>query len=887
MLEIEPASPLPTITTAVNINGLSQPGSTAASPLIQINGSSAGSYVAGLQFERPASGTATTPIQVRGLEITDSGGDGVDLNGASYVDLNDLIVLFNGGAGVSIYGGASYNTIGGTAAGSRDVISANGQNGVSISGSGTTGNLVEGDLIGTNSSGSNGLGNNSAGVLIQENATYNTIGGTTAAARDVISDSVFGVQMFDSGTSHNVVEGDYIGLSPSGTAGLGNQTGVEIFSDYNTIGGSVAGAGDVISGNSADGVDILDGASGNVVDGDYIGSSAGGTAGVANAGNGVSLYEGASNNTIGGTTATARDVISGNSGNGVDIVTTYIPGDDYGGTDGNVVEGDYIGLTSGGTVALANALSGVAIGSGASNNTVGGSVAGSGDVISGNTGDGVYISDLGTNENVVEGDIIGTGGGGMRAVPNYDGVVIQNGAADNTIGGTSAAARDLISGNTEDGVHIVDSGTQGNVVEGDYIGLAVGGSTAVGNGASGVAIFAGASNNTIGGTAAGSGDVISGTVGDGLYITGGGTNANVVEGSYIGTDYTGTIAVHNNVGVYIGGGATNNTIGGTSSSARDVISGNTAYGVQLFNVGTAGNVVEGDYIGLASGGTSALANGVSGVAIYGSANNNTIGGSVAGSGDVISGNTDNGVYISDSGTVGNVVEGDLIGTGAGGTHGVPNYDGVVVQNGAADNTIGGTTAAARDVISGNTEDGVHIVDSGTQGNVVEGDYIGVNIYGTAAVGNGASGVAIYASASNNTLGGTASGSGDVISGNVGDGIYISLGGTNANVVEGDFIGTDYTGTISVQNNLGVYIGGGATNNTIGGTSAAARDVISGNTTDGVQIFSLGSAATSSRGTTSGSPPAAPQSWATGPAAWPSSAAPITTPSAGQSPAPAM
>src|SRR5262249_15010012 len=157
---------------------------------------------------------------------------------------------------------------------------------------------------------------------------------------------------------------------------------------------------------------------------------------------------------------------------------------------------------------------------------------------------------------------------------NSNGVVIQSGASNNLIGGTSPAARNVIAGNNWDGVEIVGSGTSGNVVAGDYIGLTpgsppAGGRTAsldaaLGNGASGVAIFAGASNNTIGGTAAGAGNVIAGNFEDGVYLADAGTTGNLVAGDYIGTDSTGARAVPNTVGVFIQNGASNNLIGGTN-----------------------------------------------------------------------------------------------------------------------------------------------------------------------------------------------------------------------------------------------------------------------------------------------------------------------------------
>ena len=165
------------------------------------------------------------------------------------------------------------------------------------------------------------------------------------------------------------------------------------------------------------------------------------------------------------------------------------------------------------------------------------------------------------------------------------------------------------------------------------------------------------------------------------------------------------------------------------SSYGNVISGNDWEGVHIVGTGTtdnetSGNVVQGNYIGVSADGSTALGNAESGVGIYAGASDNTIGGSVSGTGDLISANGSNGVYITDSGTTGNVVEGDFIGTNWSATMPLPNAsNGVVIQNGAADNTIGGTTGTISDVISGNDWEGVHIVDSSD--NVVEGDYIGV------------------------------------------------------------------------------------------------------------------------------------------------------------------
>src|SRR5262249_8379013 len=150
--------------------------------------------------------------------------------------------------------------------------------------------------------------------------------------------------------------------------------------------------------------------------------------------------------------------------------------------------------------------------------------------------------------NVVQGNLIGTDKTGLAALGNHiDGVMIQTTATNNTIGGTSLAARNVISGNTSQGVEISDSATTGNVIAGNFIGLASNGTSALGNGGQGVYVHAGAQNNTIGGTAAGAGNVISANAGYGVELLGSTTSTNVtgtlIAGNLIGTNAAGTSLV--------------------------------------------------------------------------------------------------------------------------------------------------------------------------------------------------------------------------------------------------------------------------------------------------------------------------------------------------------
>ena len=657
-----------------------------------------------------------------------------------------------------------------------------------------------------------------------------------------------GIHITGTGATGAWIYGNFLGTDPTGTQAEPNNEGVEIDAGatQNLVGTNGDGVNDaaernIISGNLSAGVLITgQGTNANVVAGDKIGTDVTGTLPLGNQVGGMLIQNGASDNTIGGTSPSARDVISGNVENGVNISVS--------GTTGNVVEGDYIGVTANGAQVLANTYNGVAIFGGASGNIIGGTAPGSGDVLSGNTDFGVYISDVGTSGNVVEGDDVGADPSGTLPLGNQvGGVLMQSGASDNTIGGTGPSARDVISGNVNNGVDISESGTTGNVVEGDYIGVTANGAQGLANTEIGVAIYGGASANIIGGTAPGAGDVVTGNTIFGVYLSDAGTADNVVAGDLIGTDSTGLTAIGNgSSGVWVQSGASDNTIGGTTPGARDVISANGSNGIDITGAGTTGNVVEGDYLGVAADGSTVLRNYESGIAIWGGTTGNTVGGTAAGAGDVISGNfLGDGVYISDSGTADNVVAGDLIGTDSTGIVAVPNdSSGVSVQDGASDNTIGGTTPAARDVISGNGLDGIDFIGAGATGNVLEGDFIGLTENGAQALPNSFDGISIEAGASGNVIGGTAPGAGDVISGNgdvlggsnSGFGVIIRAVGTTGNVVEGDDIGTDATGTIAVGNSSGgVQIEDGAADNSIGGTTVAAGNLITDNGGPGVVV----------------------------------------------------
>ena len=396
----------------------------------------------------------------------------------------------------------------------------------------------------------------------------------------------------------------------------------------------------------------------------------------------------------------------------------------------------------------------------------------------------------------------------------------------------------IINGFPYCGVNITGSNAIGNTVSGCYLGLDRTGSTAVTNWYVPVQITAGACSNVIGGVTASARNIISGSAYQGIYLTGTGTCFNVVAGNYLGLNAAGTAAISNLfAGVEISGGAKSNLVGGAVAGARNVIAGNNAGGVSIAGTNTSGNVVAGNYIGLNAAGTAAVANNGSGVQLFNGTTGNVIGGTQAGAGNVISGNTYQGIQIDAQPlpTSHTCVQGNWVGLNGAGTGAIPNLNGGIgIYDGAYSNLIGGTLTAARNVVSGNGAQGVIIGNSSSFGNVVAGNYIGLNPAGTAALPNALAGVNLFVAVSN-VIGGAIAGAGNVISGNGAQGILIQNAGTVGNLVQGNLIGLNAAGTTQISNSWsGIELYNGPAGSQIGG-AGAARNFISGNGEYGVIV----------------------------------------------------
>ena len=198
---------------------------------------------------------------------------------------------------------------------------------------------------------------------------------------------------------------------------------------------------------------------------------------------------------------------------------------------------------------------------------------------------------------------------------------------------------------------------------------------------------------------------------------------------------------------------------------------------------------------------------------------------------MISGNGDDGIDVS-GGATNTLIEGDYAGVDQTGTKALLNTNGIVVIS-AAGVTIGGTTQGAEMVISGNAKSGVVISSAAATSVVILGDFIGTDSSGTSAIANNLNG--IYLShAAGVTVGGTAAGDRNIISGNTGVGIGLS-GPTTGSVIEGNFIGADATGAGALGNGTGVQLDSGASNNTIGGAAAIDGNTIAFNSNAGVYV----------------------------------------------------
>jgi parallel beta-helix repeat protein len=450
------------------------------------------------------------------------------------------------------------------------------------------------------------------------------------------------------------------------------------------------------------------------------------------------------------------NVISGNVGSGIGL---------YAAND-NQVAMNYIGTDVTGTVDLGNGGNGMLLMYGSANNTIGGEATGGnnptggndtadiviarppmGNLISGNAVDGIYMTGQATG-NLLVGNFIGTDASGDVALGNSgDGVALFE-ADGNTLLGCNFEQDpfvfyNVISGNGGNGLTVNDS--DNTTIQGNFFGMGANNATRVGNAGDGVLVEGDSSHTVMGGPIP-LGNVSAANGQNGVEVRDTASDFTTYN------TFTG-LAAFSDVTTYgnDGDGMLITTSGAGILIRTCIVTSNGGNGIELG--GEASGVrVAGNLIGVYADGTTGMGNQGNGVAITGDAHDNIIGGPQPTFNvvphNVISANTLSGVAILDN-AQDNTVNFSFIGTVLNGTQALANGgDGVLVDGGES-NTIGSTDSTLPTVISGNSGDGVELMN--TSGNTVQGTMIGTDALGVANVGNGGSGIHIL-NGSNNLIG---------------------------------------------------------------------------------------------------------------------------------------
>jgi len=576
-----------------------------------------------------------------------------------------------------------------------------------------------------------------------------------------ITGFTYGVTLYNSTCTNSTIRDMYLGTNFDGTLAVPNDYGVG-FSNGAT-GNHVINC--LISGNTLGGVGIS-GSTNNNFKGNKIGTDRTGTKKLPN-NYGIAI-DNSSGNIIGGTTIQDMNLISGNLTSGIVINGTS--------AYNTQIKGNYIGTNISGTDSLPNGC-GIIL-AGARNTSIGGSTAGSGNVISGNYQAGIVMNGSGTRNNDVKGNYIGTNKDGNDFISNHTGVMLKSNSNHNIIGGTTATERNIISGNIEIGVYL--EACDSNAVMGNYIGpdvtgngfFAIGDSLIQGNG---LELNTVSRYNIVGGNNINERNIISGNRVYGLVYYGN-SSYNNTSYNYIGVNAAGNQRLGNATGICVDGGSNHNRIN------NNVLSGNKSYGIFFVTTGTYYNEFKGNKVGVNATNTDTIPNYI-GIILGAGTRYNVLGGTAAGEANIISGNYYDGMEIADLGTDHNQIIGNIIGASAPGGFG--NYNGIGVATNPRNNTISYNT------ISGNKYMGIILFEH-ADSNIVSNNKIGVTGNNNDSCGNGGAGIAIIQGSSNNMIG-----PGNVIAYNDTAGIIINDNNTLNNTLTQNAVFNNGLGQIDI------------------------------------------------------------------------------------------
>jgi hypothetical protein len=544
------------------------------------------------------------------------------------------------------------------------------------------------------------------------------------------------------------------------------------------------------------------GASGNVISGNYIGTDATGASGPGNQATGVQIAGGAHDNNIGGTASEERNLIAGNDHNGVEISGAY----------DNLITGNYIGTDASSMVALGNGWSGVSINLGAQGNVIGGITSEEGNVISGNGSRGVYIYASGTVSNTISGNYIGTDATGTGALGNQLGGIYigepNGGAQGNTIGPGNVIAHNGGNGIWVDGPDTTGNKvTQNSITDNANLGIDNfnGGNTellppAITSVTAGLVSGIACPNCTV--------EIFSDPEDEGGFY-----EATVVADGSGDFSWTGSVT-----GPYVTATATD-AAGNTSEfscrvplmsyaviNTNDSGPGSLPWAVEQANANPGPDTIVFNIPPSDPGYNHATH--VWTIRPLSPLPTLTDGGTT------IDGTTQT-TSQGDTNPYGPEIEMD--GTSAGATNGL--------MISSAGNNIRGL-AINRFALSA-----VMINGSGVTANSISNNYLGTDATGTVDLGNGASGVTLSGSAQGNTI------EDNLISGNDDIGVHALEAGTNDNVIRGNNIGTDASGTAPLPNErFGVAFFNGPQNNIVGPDNVVAYNGLDGVLVDGADSF---------------------------------------------------
>ncbi len=372
----------------------------------------------------------------------------------------------------------------------------------------------------------------------------------------------------------------------------------------------------------------------------------------------------------------------------------------------------------------------------------------------------------------------------------------------------------FISGNGGYGIRL--NNADSNTIQSNIIGADIHASNTLAYGNTSHGIYAQNSNyNEIGGYLPGTGNIISGNGGVGIYLFGG-DKFNNISGNFIGVSGSGLAALANNSqGIWVSGASKFNMIGDSiNPTGRNIISGNGQFAINIQSFSDS-NIVTGNYLGLGADGTTSIPNSTGGLTI--ATRGNKIGGSGFNAKNIVSGNSGVGIDIYSTTATANILVNNIVGLNASGTLKKPNtVDGVRIRAGAKYNFIG--KSGLGNIISGNNQSGLSFALS-ADSNSVQSNFIGTDSTGTINFGNGIDGITI-SSGNGNLIGGQNLGEGNIIYSNTNNGILISGGGGNSIV----------NNKITSNTQYGIKADGASSQNSI-----FFKNLISKNSLDGIKV----------------------------------------------------